>query len=333
MTDGGLAGAGERDDVTQTAGRSSSLTWSRTGRATLPRYLVGLAVILLVWLAGTVAMQVPRIAAGHGTPVEPATPAGQLAAALATFALPLVAVPWTVRRVLRRPGWTVATGTRPGPVRHFALGAAISLTAALAVDLLLTPIAPLHRVALDPRIWLPLAGVAAIGFLIQTGFEELLFRGYLAQAVTSRTTRSWLIIGLPALAFAAPHWGNLPTYGNNPAQLAPYLLMGATYGWAAWHSGSLWLPFGLHWANNAYATLLITTTGDVLPTGAPLARDLAALPLWLVTANTALICAVQVLVIATTTGRAPMQVGAFPAGRAQPDRAVLAQLAGEVAES
>jgi hypothetical protein len=85
----------------------------------------------------------------------------------------MAAVPWAVRTVLRRPGWTVATGTQPGPVRHFALGAAISLTVALAVDLLLTPIAPLLRVDLDPGIWLPLAGVAAVGFLIQTGFEEL----------------------------------------------------------------------------------------------------------------------------------------------------------------
>lgn len=304
MTDRGPVAADERDKVTRAGPGSSYLVWSRTGRATLPRYLAGLGVILLGWWAGTVALQVPLIAAGHGSPVVPATPAGQLAAVLATFTLALAAVPWTVRRVLRRPGWTVAVGTRPGPVGHFVLGAAISLTVALAVDLLLTPLAPLHRVDLDPGIWLPLAGVAAIGLLIQTGFEELLFRGYLTQAVASRTTRTGLIIGLPAVAFSLPHWGNLPAYGDNPAQLAPYLLMGPTYGWAAWHSGGLWLPFGLHWANNTYATLLITTTGDVLPTGAPLARDLATLPLWLVTATTALSCALQILLIARTTSRA-----------------------------
>ena len=229
----------------------------------------------------------------------------------------------TVRRVLRRPGWTVAAGTRPGPVSHFALGAAISLTVALSVDLLLIPIAPLHRVDLDPETWLPLAAVAGLGFLIQTGFEELLFRGYLTQAVASRTARTALIIGLPAVAFALPHWGNLATYGHNPAQLAPYLLMGLTYGWAAWYSGSLWLPFGLHWANNTYATLLITTTGDVLPTGAPLSRDLAAVPLWLVTATTALSCAVQILAITMTTGRAHVHVGTLPAATAQAGREAL----------
>jgi hypothetical protein len=52
------------------------------GRATLPRYIAGLAVILLASLAGTVASQVPLIAVGRGTPVVPITSAGQLAAVL-----------------------------------------------------------------------------------------------------------------------------------------------------------------------------------------------------------------------------------------------------------
>ena len=69
------------------------LSWSREGRATLPRYLAGLAVILLGWLAGTLAVQVPLIAVWRGSPVAPITPAGQLAAVLATFTLALVAVP------------------------------------------------------------------------------------------------------------------------------------------------------------------------------------------------------------------------------------------------
>ena len=59
------------------------------------------------------------------------------------------------------------------------------------------------------------------------------------------TYLSWyraLIIGLPAVTFALPHRGNLAIYGNNPAQLAPDPLVGATYGWAAWYTGTLWLP-------------------------------------------------------------------------------------------
>lgn len=92
---GGLAVTGELDDVTQAAGGSSYLAWSRTGRATLPRYVVGLVVILLAWLAGTAAVQVPFIAAGHGTTVMPTTPAGQLATVLATFTLALGALLFT----------------------------------------------------------------------------------------------------------------------------------------------------------------------------------------------------------------------------------------------
>jgi membrane protease YdiL (CAAX protease family) len=94
------------------------------------------------------------------------------------------------------------------------------------------PPAPLHRAEVDPATWLQLAGVSAIGFLLQTG-SEVLFRGYLAQTVAARITRTTLIVGVPALSFALPHWGSLAAYGSNLTQLAPCPFMGITYGSAA----------------------------------------------------------------------------------------------------
>lgn len=270
------------------------LSWSRMGRSTLATYVVGLLLILLAWAAGTIAIQLALQVAGRP---EPASPAGRLAFITATFALGVLAVPAVVHTLLRRPGWTVAAGRWPGRPRHLLVGAGTSLATGVAVDLLVAPMLPVHRAAFDPSVWLPLAVVALVGFLVQAGFEELVFRGYLMQAVASRTSRTAVVIGLPAAAFALPHWGNLVPYGNNPLQLAPYLLMGLTLGWAAREAGSLWLPLGLHWANNAYATLLVTTTGDMLPTGAPLARDLATLPLSMIIATTALQCGLQVVVL------------------------------------
>lgn len=121
------------------------------------------------------------------------------------------------------------------------------------------------------------------GFLIQTGFEELAFWGYLAQAVGVCSTSPILVVGIPAVLFAGLHWGTLRTSARTPLQLVPNLLMGATYGWAAWCTGSVWLPLGMHWANNIYAVLAIGNRGDVLPSGAPLTRDLADLGVgWLI---------------------------------------------------
>ena len=270
------------------------LSWGRAGRDTLPHYLLGLGLVLAAWAVGTLGAQLGLLFLGLPAP---STPAAQLAFMVSTFALGLVAVPWIVRRVLRRPGWTVGVARPPGPIRHVALGAGISLCAALLVDVLFIPMAPLQRGTFDPSVWLPLAGVALVGFAVQAGFEELLFRGYLMQLVASRTTRAALVIVLPAACFALPHWGNLEAYGTNPAQLVPYLAMGLMYGWAAWRSGSLWLPFGLHWGNNVYATLMIAAVGDVLPTGAPLSRDLAELPLGVLVTTTAMQCLLQVCAV------------------------------------
>ena len=61
------------------------------------------------------------------------------------------------------------------------------------------------------------------------------------------TYLSWyraLIIGCPRSPSRCHTGGNLATYGNNPTQPAPHLLMGATYGWAARYTGTLWLPWG-----------------------------------------------------------------------------------------
>jgi hypothetical protein len=271
------------------------LDWAPAGTATLSTYVVGLLLIMAAWVVGTIVVEVGVLAVG-GSAVQ--TPAGQLAVTTATFLAGMIAVPWVVRGRLRRPAWSVAAGWWPGPLRQVLVGAAISLAAAVAVDLLSTPFIPLQRAAFDPGAWLPLAGISLVGLGVQAGFEEVLFRGYLMQAVASRTGRAAWVIGIPAVLFALPHWGNLAPYGSDPLQLVPYLLMGLTYGWAAWRSGSLWLPLGLHWANNVYATLLIASAGDVLPTGAPLVRDLAAHPVGVLIGLTAASCLLQVGAVA-----------------------------------
>lgn len=297
-----LLGVGARRLLVQGPGQGVAsehyLDWAPSGRPTVPRHLGGLLLILLAWAVGTVAVGIAlRAPAGQLGRAGPSSPAGQLAFVCSSFALGFLAVPAVVRGVLRRPGWSVLVPHWPGRARDFLVGAGIAATAGLAVDLLVTPIAPLHRGDFDPATWLPLAAVGIVGFLVQAGFEELLFRGYLTQAVASRSRRSAVVIGVPAVVFCLPHWGNLDPYAGNPFQLVPFLLLGLTLGWAAWYSGSLWLPFGLHWANNLYATVAVTSTGDVLPTGAPLTRDLASLPLTVVIASTAAQCAVSVIAI------------------------------------
>jgi membrane protease YdiL (CAAX protease family) len=52
--------------------------------------------------------------------------------------------------------------------------------------------------------------------------------------------------------------------------MAPYIISGLLYGWAAYRSGSLWMPVGLHLVNNYTGLVLAGTKGDALPSAAPL---------------------------------------------------------------
>jgi hypothetical protein len=79
--------------------------------------------------------------------------------------------------------------------------------------------------------------------------------------------------------------------------LVPYLTMGLAFGWAAWRSGSLWLPLGMHWANNLSSVILLGLVGDVLPTVAPLTRDIATAPAWLLAATSLVAFTTNVLII------------------------------------
>ena len=51
--------------------------------------------------------------------------------------------------------------------------------------------------------------------------------------------------------------------------MAPYFVSGLLYGWAAYRSGSLWMPLALHLVNNFTGLVFVGTKGDVLPSAAP----------------------------------------------------------------
>ena len=278
------------------------LSWSFVGRASCRRYAAGTLLILLAWAAGTLAPGVVRA----GTGIDPQTSvAAGLAYLLSTFALAFMAVPLIVRRVHRRPGWSVALARPFGPVHDLGRGIGIALVSLLAVDVVSALWEPVTYVGIDLRHWLPLAAVAVVGFGVQAGFEELFFRGYLMQFTRRLTSAPVVVVGVPALGFAGMHWGNLAQFGDNPLQLAPYLMLGTTLGWAAWRTGSLWLPFGMHWANNTYGVLLLGNQGDVLPSGAPFERDLTAITGSGLLILATLLCLLQVTLIGWATRGRP----------------------------
>ena len=110
-------------------------------------------------------------------------------------------------------------------------------------------------------VWLALLPLSLLALLIQTGAEELFYRGYIQQQLAARFDHPavWLI--LPSLLFASAHWSSeLPR-----DEAVQYVIWAFFFGLAAAdltaRSGTLGPAIGFHLVNNALAFLLYGEAG------------------------------------------------------------------------
>lgn len=189
----------------------------------------------------------------------PATPS-QTLFLLGTFAgMGLAVLIATPAMHYREPGSLF--GPWRDTVRGFftAVAALVPIYAVLfVVGRLLTPLEP----NLAPGEWLRLVPLALALVLIQTGSEELLFRGYLQQQLAARFAWRAVWMGVPALAFTALHYN--PMAGTN----AWFILLGVlAFALAAAdlteRSGSLGAAMGWHFVNNCSSLLIVSVKGTI----------------------------------------------------------------------
>lgn len=104
-------------------------------------------------------------------------------------------------------------------------------------------------------IWLP----------IQTGAEEIFFRGYLPQLFSARISNFWVLLVISSLLFSAPHMANPEAAGNLGVAFAAYALIGATFGIGSYLTGSLEIGMGAHLANNFFGLLIVGYANSAVP--------------------------------------------------------------------
>lgn len=103
----------------------------------------------------------------------------------------------------------------------------------------------------------------------QTTFEELMFRGYLGQAIGAWTKNRWLVIFIPAILFALLHSANPEVKEFGFWSVMPqYLIFGLIFGLITVLSDGIELSMGVHAANNIFFSLFITNASSVLQTPA-----------------------------------------------------------------
>lgn len=108
--------------------------------------------------------------------------------------------------------------------------------------------------------WLPFA---LAGLLVQTGTEELVFRGYLQQHLAARFRSRWVWMVGPSVLFGLAHY-SVQQYGALSWLVVAFTgLFGLVAADLTARTGNLGAAVGLHFANNVSAVLLLGMAGNI----------------------------------------------------------------------
>ncbi|MDO9088503.1 MAG: type II CAAX endopeptidase family protein [Anaerolineaceae bacterium] len=113
--------------------------------------------------------------------------------------------------------------------------------------------------------FIPFMLLAIILITFQITAEEVLFRSYLLHGFFRLFRFSWLAIIAQALLFGILHGANpeVTTYGLFTT-MPFYIGIGLLLGWLSFKSRGLEIAMGVHFANNLYATAIVTFSGSAI---------------------------------------------------------------------
>lgn len=215
---------------------------------------LGVALIVAGWIVTIAVLQTLVLTSGALDALRSDEPLGMVVILL-SFAGPLTGTLVAAHLLHRRGPVTLL-----GPPRTAALDFA---TAVVAVAIAYAPMLALWSLAYDSRPGVPLPtwvlylvpGLLAVA--VQTGAEEVMFRGYLQSQLAARFRSPIVWALLPSLLFGLVH--------DDPSMAAQdrIVAVGATavFGLLAAdltaRTGTLGASWGLHFANNVFALMLL----------------------------------------------------------------------------
>jgi len=109
--------------------------------------------------------------------------------------------------------------------------------------------------------------IMALFMPIQTGLEEMVFRGYLVQGLSQIFRNGWIPLLLASLLFGAAHMTNpeVEEYGW-PIMLSYYCLFALFMGAIVLIDEGLELAFGIHLSNNLISSIMVSSDHSVIKT-------------------------------------------------------------------
>lgn len=121
----------------------------------------------------------------------------------------------------------------------------------------------------QPQQFIILVFISLIFIPLQTGFEEVLFRGYLLQAFQLLTKNKWVAVVITGVLFGLLHIANpeVMEFGFGLA-MSQYIFFGILFGFITVMDNGLELAWGAHAANNFFLSLFVTHEASALQTPA-----------------------------------------------------------------
>lgn len=153
----------------------------------------------------------------------------------------------------------------PGPrtLRQGTIAAATALMFLGCLAALALPFSDPVSLNMAPALWLAWLPLGLAALILQTGGEEILFRGYLQSQLAARFDSRLIPILIPSILFGLAHY--VP--GFPPPAALTYVLIATLFGILAAdltsRTGSIGAAWGFHLANNALAVLIVAPAGSI----------------------------------------------------------------------
>ncbi|MEI6678056.1 MAG: CPBP family intramembrane glutamic endopeptidase [Mariniphaga sp.] len=121
----------------------------------------------------------------------------------------------------------------------------------------------------NPATLFTLAAVSLLFIPLQSGFEEVFFRGYLMQGLAKLLKYRWLPLLITALIFGAIHFANpeVKAYGAL-ITIPQYIWFGIFFGICVLMDEGLELAWGVHLTNNLFLSVFFTQDSSAIQTPA-----------------------------------------------------------------
>lgn len=238
------------------------------------RILVGLLIIGVFWVAGTVLVMGLWVGAQMAQGMDMQAALGTLnALAEGGGSPPIMAVMlltfsgvWIGVLIVQKALHGVRFRSIFAPDlrvhwRDFAKGILLSLAFTIPGALVALMISDPVRTEMDLGYWLVwLVPLTALIF-VQATAEELIFRGYLLQQLASISRSPVLWAGVPSVLFGLMHFSPGLPEGGGYYYVLVTLLTGLTLALLVWRAGNLWTAAGLHLATNTVGLTVIGAEG------------------------------------------------------------------------